>query len=267
MLYPHSLLWHYLWLGPGFLLLGLALISWRRGLHRIFPAFFAYLLFEGIQDLTLWVLDVAPHITPLEYWRSVVVVLLIESVVKLFVVWELLDRLVGQEPAEARLGRRLILCAGAILALLAAIAWTHAYIGSFAIMWYAQVIEQTIYMVEAGLLLFIFLFAAYFHLAWERRSFGIALGLSISACVGLAVFAISANGIKPQRYYLMDFFNMSVYHGCVVMWWYYLLSCPASPRIEAPQSLSFSTSSSGDSDSHLVRRLLPARIPTNCAVN
>jgi hypothetical protein len=135
MLYPHSLLWHYLWLGPGFLLLGLAFISWRRGLHRIFPAFFAYLLFEGIQDLTLCVLDVAPRVTPLSYWRSVVVGLVIESVVKVFVVWELFARLTRQRPDVAGLGRRLIFCAGAILALLATMASLRAYIGTFRIMW------------------------------------------------------------------------------------------------------------------------------------
>jgi hypothetical protein len=265
MLYPHSLLWHYLWVGPSVLLLALALLVWRWRLHRIFPAFFAYLLFEGILGLVLWVLDVAPSITPFNYWRSVVVGLVIESVVKLFVVWELFDRLVGQEPAKARLGKRLILCAGAILALLAAIAWTHAYIGPFAIMWYAQVIEQTIYMVEAGLLLFIFLFAAYFHLAWERRSFGIALGLSISACVGLAVFAISANGIKIQRYYLMDFFNMSVYHGCVVMWWYYLLSSSANPSTENSQRLTSAAALRSASVPRPVGRLVPTHLPASAS--
>jgi hypothetical protein len=266
MLHPHSLLWHYLWLGPSFLLLGLALLCWRRGLHRVFPAFFTYLFFEGIQNLTLWVLDVAPRITPEVYWRSVLVGLGIESLVKLFVIWELFSHLVRQRPETDQLGTRLIACTGAILSILAVIATAHAYIGPFAIMWYCQAFEQAIYLVEAGFLLFLFLFAAYFHLVWERRLFGIALWLSISACVGLAIFALSANGIQIERYYLLDFFNMSVYQVCVLMWWYYLLS-PTRPAQKASIIMDSSVITRGTSDSAPVRRLLPTQFLVPNGVN
>jgi hypothetical protein len=67
------------------------------------------------------------------------------------------------------------------------------------------VLEQAIYLVEAGLLLFIYLFAAHYHLIWGRQQHGIALGLSISACVGLGAFATFANRVFFEQRYYLDF--------------------------------------------------------------
>jgi hypothetical protein len=47
MLYRHSLLWHYLWVGPQVLQLVLAALLWRRGFHKQFPFFFTYLVYGG----------------------------------------------------------------------------------------------------------------------------------------------------------------------------------------------------------------------------
>lgn len=84
--------------------------------------------------------------------------------------------------------------------------------------------RQTIYLVESGLLLFIFLFAAYFSLRFSRPVLGIALGLAVSACVHLASWAIIANGeLANSSRSLLDFLNMTTYHACILMWFYYLL--------------------------------------------
>lgn|ERR1700722_894357 len=254
MLYPHSFLWHYLWLGPSVLLSALALLSWRRKLQKIFPAFFAYLVFEGVQGFTMWVLDVAPGVSNNAYYRSDIAGLTMEALVKWFVIWELFSHLVSQRPALRGLGVKLIAGVGAVLAFSASMAAAHAHIGPYALMSYRQVVEQTIYLIEAGFLLFTFLFAARFHLAWERRAFGIALGLSISACIGLAVTAIYANGIHFAKYYLLDFFSMSVYHGCVVLWWYYLLL----PNVPVPNGVNFLDPVREISEVPSARQRLPA---------
>jgi hypothetical protein len=89
----------------------------------------------------------------------------------------------------------------------------------------AHILEQTIYMIECGLILFIFLFAAYFKLRWKRASFGIALGLGVSACVHLASWALMANGNFTGAHFrnLLDLLNMATHHACVLIWSYYLL--------------------------------------------
>ena len=58
----------------------------------------------------------------------------------------------------------------------------------------------------------------------DRNIFGIALGLSFSACVHLATWAMIANGgLTHSKRILLVFVNMATYHVCVLIWFYYLL--------------------------------------------
>jgi Na+/proline symporter len=87
-----------------------------------------------------------------------------------------------------------------------------------------HLLEQTVFVIESGLILFLFLFAAYFRLSWDRLSFGIFLGLGVSACVHLATWAVVANASPSEHARtLFDFVHMGTYHACVLMWFYYLL--------------------------------------------
>lgn len=267
MLYPHSLLWHYLWVGTDVLLLVLALLTWRRQLYRLFPAFFVYLVFEGMQGLTLYVMDLAPRraVSADLYWRTDITFLVMEVAVKLAVIREIFSNLVSSRPSVARTGKYLVVSVGLVLVALAAVAGTHAPVvpnqapSSVRLVAHYQVLEQAIYLVEAGLLLFIYLFAAYHHLIWKRHQYGIALGLSISACVGLGAFAIFANRIPLKGLRLIDFFNTTTYHVCVLIWFYYLLS-PAHPSA-SPINNGTSTEPKTNAPTHRIgQRLEPARL-------
>ncbi len=125
----------------------------------------------------------------------------------------------------ARLGRQLIRGLGVVLVLAAALLAAYAPMDNIVgIIGGAHLLEQAIYLVESGLLLFIFLFAGYFSLRLSRPVLGIALGLAISACVHLACWAVLANGGLPDwKRNILDFLNMATYHACVLMWFYYLL--------------------------------------------
>ena len=256
MLQPHSFLWHYLWVGPHVLLVVLAVLAWRRGLHKFFPAFLFYLVYEALQGLTLYVLDRLPSVSGDNYWRADIASLFIEGLVKLAVIGELFSHLVRPRPSVARLGSRLIVCTGAVLVALAVEAAAHAPIANYAILSHAHILEEVIYITESGLLLFIFLFAAYHHLIWDRTGFGIALGLSISACVGLGVFATCANGALFKGRYLLDFLDMGTYHACVLIWFYYLLP---SVRPLAASTESAASVKKANAPTHpAARRLRPA---------
>ncbi len=59
---------------------------------------------------------------------------------------------------------------------------------------------------------------------WDRKSFGILLGLGISSCEHLATWSILTNANpSPHQRILIDFMNMATYHVCVIVWYYYLL--------------------------------------------
>ncbi len=226
MLQPHSFLWHYLWVGPHALQLVLAILLWRRQVQREFPAFFAYLVFAAIAGLTLWVLDTLLSVSAVAYLQLCYAIAVIEGLLTLAVVWELFSSLLRRYPARVSLGRRLIALTGALLALLATLAARNPVVpGQPALVAHFYSLLLGLYIVLSGLMLFLFLFAAYHGLTWDRRALGVALGFSIDWCEHAASWALIASGLGDTR---LDFLNASTYHLCVLLWFYYLLS-PAHP--------------------------------------
>jgi len=225
MFRAHSFLWHYLWVAPNVFLFALGYLLWKRGLHRRFPAFFAFAALSAASELAVYMADVSPSVSPRTFWRVVWVSLLIEGPLKFALIGEIFAHEFDSYPSLVRLGRQLIRGLGVVLVLAAALLAAYAPMDSrFGIVSGAHVLEQAIYLVESGLLLFIFVFAGYFSLRLSRPVLGIALGLSVSACVHLASWAIIANAELPDsRRSILDFLNMAIYQGCVLMWFYYLL--------------------------------------------
>jgi len=225
MLQPHSFLWHYLWIAPQLLQAALAFLLWRRGFQKRFPFFFAYLIFGAVEQLALYGMDVLPAVSVTAWWLAFSVGLVIEGAFRLAVMGELFFHLLRSRPAIAKVGGRLITGVGAVLVLLATVAAAYAPVDShqFALGYRAHILQQTLYMIECGLILFLFLFTASFKLTWDRASLGIGLGRGISSSVHLATWAVMANGALTERRYLLDFLNMATYHACVLMWFYFLL--------------------------------------------
>jgi hypothetical protein len=223
MLQAHSLLWQYLWLAPNILGLGLAACLWRRGLHRQYPVFSWYLIFVAVEQFCLYALDLSPRVSPIVWWSAFWAGTIIEGLLKFAAVAELLQHLLHPWPSVAKLARNFVSGAGVILVLLAAVAApfaapdnTHWLVGG------AHVLLQTLYIAQAGLIVSIFLVAAFFHIPWDRNTFGIALGFALVWCEHLAVWALVAGGLVRNRNWV-DIVNMATYHVTVLIWYCYLL--------------------------------------------
>ena len=225
MLQAHSLLWNYLWIAPNLLLLILGFLIWRRGLAKQFPAFYALTILSAAGHLALYATDVVPSISAATFWRVDWASLLVESGLKLAVVAEIFAQLFGSYASLARLGKILIRAVGVVLVLAAALAAAYAPGGSeHGIISGAHVLEQTVCLIETGLLAFIFLFSAYFKLRLARPAFGVALGLAVSGCTHLGGWALVASGGLPESTrHLFDLIDMCAYHVCVLIWFYYLV--------------------------------------------
>jgi hypothetical protein len=228
MLQAHSFLWHYLWVAPNLLLLLLAVLVWRRKLHKQYPVFLIFAVVTPTGLFALYAADVIPSVSGDTFWRIAWGSLLVEALVKFALIGEIFGRVFGLYPSLAKLGKSLITGVGVVLVVLATLAAAHTPKDN--IHWIvsgAHILEQTIYLIECGLILFLFVFAAYFKLNWSRQAFGITLGLGISACVHLATWALMANGKFPAQYRIfLDFLNMVAYHISVLIWFYYLLVTP-----------------------------------------
>jgi len=224
MLQAHSFLWHYLWVAPNLLLLGLGLSLWKRNFQAQYPFFLAFSILGAIEQLVLYVSDVMPSVSPTAWWLIFWVGLVLEGLLKFAVVGEIFARVFDPYPSLAKLGKFLIHVVGTLLILTAAIAAAYAPKDSlFGIVSGAHLLQQTIYLIESGLLLFVFVFSTYFQLTFERKVFGIGLGLAISACVHLGTWAVLANGGLPaSKRSIFDLINMATFHICILIWFYYL---------------------------------------------
>ena len=225
MLQAHSFLWHYLWVGPNFLLLVLAVVLWARGTALKFPAFFAFAVLASLGQLILYAADVLPPVSATTFWAVDCADLALEAALKFLLIGEIFAFVFGAYTSLARLGTIIIRGAGAVFLLAGVLAAAYApQSDAVAIIYRANLLEQTTYIVECGVLVTIFLFAVYFHLEWPRKIFGIALGLSLSACVHLATWAMIDNGgLTHSTRILLVFVNMAAFHLCVLLWFYYLL--------------------------------------------
>ncbi len=241
MLQAHSILWHYLWVAPNLLFILLGILLWRRGLGRIFPAFVAFAILSSLGDLAAYLADIIPSVTPQNYWRVVWTGLVIENVLKFFVIGEVFSHIFAPYASIARLGKKLVSGCGVLLVLLAAVmaAFSHGD-SKFAVVSGAHLLEQTVFIIELGLIIFLFIFAAYFHLSWDRLSFGILIGLGISGSENVAVWGIIANASPSEHVRtLFAFLGMATYHLCVFIWGYYLLvpgKVRVKPKISLPEN-------------------------------
>ena len=223
MLQAHSPLWHYLWLAPNILAFALVVCLWRKPVRKQYPFFVSYLLFVGSENLCLYWTDLSPGISAYTWWKLVWVGAIVEGLLKFAVIAELVKHLLDPWPSIAKVGRNFVTVAGVILIFTAAL--TAAYAPPDPSHWLvsgAHVLMQTIYLAQAGLILCVFLFAAYFRIPWSRTGFGIAIGYGFVWSQHLAIWALIAGSVVRDQDWV-DFVNMGSFHLCILIWSYCLL--------------------------------------------
>ena len=112
---------------------------------------------------------------------------------------------------------------GIVLVFAATIIASYANPASFWLISATRILGRSVSVVQCGLILFLFIFAARFHLNWKPSVFGITLGFGIVASIDLAHWGLLADWLFGQKSYLLDFLNMATYQVCVLIWFYYLL--------------------------------------------
>jgi hypothetical protein len=238
-------LWYYLWIAPHVLLVGVFLAMILRGLHRQFPMFFLYTVTETFQfGLLLFthLHRVRGANFGVEYTGFFSVGFVLSTVVRFGVIYEVLSHLLSSYPRLRSSSRWLLRMVTSALLLIAigialgirggaeprllgqvtvAIVTGHT---DYKMMLSAQqVVDQTVSILQCGLLVFLFLFSRYFALSWRSQVFGIALGLGIFASVHLVISAIRLR-VGNSGYLSLTLLDMGTYHLCVLIWLFYMLA-------------------------------------------
>ena len=215
--------YYYLWVGPHLLLASILVAMFLRRLHRQFPMFFVYALFEMLQCGVLVAISLsAIHFGP-AYARVYSIGLAMSTVIRFAVINELYRHFLRRYAALNGPGRYLFRGSIVVLLLIAAAMGFSAPATSTDFLFNAtNAIDRAVSVLQCGLLISLFAFSRYFALSWRSHAFGIALGLGIFASVELATSSVWLHlGYFGNR--ALDLFTMATYHLCVLIWMVYLM--------------------------------------------
>jgi hypothetical protein len=84
-------------------------------------------------------------------------------------------------------------------------------------------LNRSVTIIQAGLLLFLFLFSRIFGLSWRSPVFGIAFGFAIFASTELAFWAVRLTDPTEHTKSLLDLVPTGSYHVSVLVWLGYML--------------------------------------------
>jgi len=216
------------------LLTTVAALMVTRRLHREFPSFFIYTVFQVILNAVLFFLDHNASVSWYQYRWAEWVGEILSIGLRFAVIQEIFSVIFRSFPGLKNLGIVAFRWALAILGLIAVAVAAHNPGVDYLPHLFAglALLDRAIAIMQCGILLLLFLFSSYFGLSWRSYVFGIATGLGIFSATQLATAAVKAYlGPYPSDY-LIDFVVMGMYHCSVLVWlFYFLVSEPIYPTI------------------------------------
>jgi hypothetical protein len=195
------------------------IMLWRK-LHRTFPMFFGYVVFQLIVFALTFPLNNPRFYTVFfyVYWATTAV-----SVVLGFrVIHEIFLDVFRPYDTLRDLGSVLFKWAGLVMLMVAGVVAASAASGTGnPLETGIMTLERSVRVVQCGLILFLLVFSRYLGTNWRQKSFGIALGFGAFASVELSLVALNASNVFNQV--LSSFINMTAYNLAIFIWMGYML--------------------------------------------
>jgi hypothetical protein len=219
-----------LWIAHPVLLTAIGIVMFRRGQHRQFKFFFAYI---ATQILTFALIFPVRHDYAVSFylsWFSTAI-----SVALGFkVIHEAFLDAFRPFHTLRDLGTVLFKWAGLVMLLVAGVVSVSTN-SSDTVPWVQAILtaQRCVRIIQVGMVLFLLFFAHYLGVSWRRHSFGIALGFGLFAVVELSLVASWVGEHMSIR--SMELVNMVAYNCTLLIWLGYTLV--RVPAREAPVSL------------------------------
>lgn len=217
-----KVVFYYLWIMPHVLLLAILAGMLRRRIHRGFLIFFTYAAFEVVQFAVLFSLIWIPKLSTETYFYIYCAGLALSTALRFGIIHEIFAHVFREYVAFSRFGRPLF--RWILVVLIVAAVLLTVYTGgdnSDHELYVLYVLNHTALILQAGLLLALFMVSWYLNLSWRYPIFGIALGFGIFLSVELIVTAIR---FKTGFSYgtSLNYVTMAAWHGSVLLWLFYL---------------------------------------------
>ena len=207
-----------LWFAHPTLQAALAAVMLRRRLHRTYPIFFAYVVFQIVAFALTFPLreERFYEIFFYSYWATTAV-----SVVLGFkVIHEVFMDVFRPYHTLRDLGSVLFKWAGLVMLMVAAVmAASVRSGGDDPLVSGILTLQRSVRVVQCGLVLFLLVFSRYLGINWRQKSFGIALGFGTIATIELSIVVL---GVDRQT--LSSFVNMVAFNITILTWLGYMVT-------------------------------------------
>jgi hypothetical protein len=229
------------WLLPQALQVAILIVMIVRKLHRVYAAFFAYMLFHAARWVALYAIAHSgmakvPQYTVYfyTYWSLQCV----ETILAFVVVAELYFEVFHHYGGLRQLGLTLFRWAGVALAFVAIMATGAAGAnGVVPVMQVALFLDRSFCIVQCGLLAFLFLFSNYFALNWRHYTLGIGLGFVFQVTAYLAALSYRAEaGAVAATGTFFNVLTRGSYDVALLIWIVYL-ALPVRERQWQPEMM------------------------------
>jgi hypothetical protein len=194
-----------------------------KGIWRSFPVFTAYTVFHAISIPLTFFVQYRPHATYLSFFYTYWLREAIAAVLAFCVISEIYSHIFARYEALEKLGKLLFRWVGSIIILVAVVTAASTSGSDFTrLVSGILALSQAIAIIKTGLVLFLFMFAVYFHLRWPNYLFGITVGLGFYASLDLfqkALLLRHGLGINMAA----GIVNSAAYNCSVIIWLTYLL--------------------------------------------
>jgi hypothetical protein len=225
---------YYLWIAPHALLAVVPILMYTRRLHKNFPIFFSYALFETFEFLLLFSAYMAGHATGVLYRDLFIATLAGSTALRFGIIQEIFDNVFRDYSRIERLATASVRWLTGLLILAAGLtAFYSSGTVSDNLMAGLALLDRSVAVIQAGLLLFLFLFSRVFGLSWRSFAFGVALGFGVLASADLAMSALRLTDLTEHSKSLLDLLPTGSYHVSVLVWLGYLLKAEKAVRAAA----------------------------------
>jgi len=214
-------LYRYLYAVPHVLLIPVAIVMFRKRLHRQFPIFFFYLFYEFLQSCVMY--PILSRLVILPTWLYLDLDQFFRAgdiILHIGILQELFESPLRNSDSLRQTGARILKwVTGALVVMASAFIGFQYYTQSHRLpRSYAEI--EALNIATCVLLVFVFLWHRFLGLKMSTFAFGIALGLGLTA--GLQpLFQSWKDSMFMERAFIPDFLEMGAYHCTVLIWLYY----------------------------------------------
>lgn len=213
-----------LWLShPAFELILAAVMLWRK-LHRTFPVFFAYIVFQLVSFAALFPIHQSGNYDL--YFYSFWIGAVISLAIGFKVIHEIFLDVFRPYHTLRDLGTVLFKWATLVMFFVALVVAAASPAGQSPVVQAVLTVQRCVRVIQCGLILFLLVFSKYLGVSWRQQSFGIALGFGGFASIELAANALNSGGQINNS--TVGLLNTAGYLCTILVWLgYAILKAPS----------------------------------------